>query len=305
MKYHEIKIIPHNADVQSLADALTAVGFDAFELSDSGLPEPGGWDYIDDTLKAQTSAPPFIRIYLENEASFPEAYVQLKRAVYDWADSDEKVDFEESVRDENEWKDVWKSYFKPFNAGKNIVICPKWETYNPKPDEIVVTIDPGAAFGSGLHETTRMCIAALEKHVSPGSVVFDVGCGSGILGITAAKLGAGKVYAMDYDPASVSAAKENAALNGVPLSVLQSDLLQYAPEKKADVIVANIVADIIIRLNTDIQQYLKPGGIYIMSGIIAERLDDVLKSLSGHDFDIIRVDMMGEWRAITAAPSAL
>ena len=102
-----------------------------------------------------------------------------------------------------------------------------------------------------------------------------------------------------------SAAKENAALNGVPLSVLQSDLLQYAPEKKADVIVANIVADIIIRLNTDIQQYLKPGGIYIMSGIIAERLDDVLKSLSGHDFDIIRVDMMGEWRAITAAPSAL
>ncbi|MEX1307323.1 MAG: 50S ribosomal protein L11 methyltransferase [Eubacteriales bacterium] len=302
MTYHEIKLIPKNIDINSLADALTAIGFDAFELSDGGLPEPGGWDYIDEDLVTKSDEAPFIRIYLENSPSFPEQYVKLKRAVFEWADSDEAVIFEESRRDDSEWKDVWKTYFKPFKAGTHIVICPKWEEYSAAPDDIVVTIDPGAAFGSGLHETTKMCIAALEKHVSPGATVLDVGCGSGILGISATKLGAKRVWALDYDPASVSAAKENAGYNHVDMTVLQSDLLASAPRVKADVIVANIVADIIIELNKTVKDYLTENGIYIVSGIIAERLNDVVESLENHEFEVLNIDKMGEWRAITVSP---
>ncbi len=301
MRYHEIKLIPNNTDIPSLADALTAIGFDAFELSDGGLPEPGGWDYIDESLVEKQSDAPFIRLYFEDNADFPQLYVKMKRSVYDWADSDEAVTFEESVHDDSEWKDVWKQYFKPFTAGEHIVICPKWEIYHPKPEDIVVIIDPGAAFGSGLHETTRMCIAALEKHVSSGASVIDVGCGSGILGIAAAKLGADSVWALDYDPASVTSANENARLNGVAIHVAQSDLMAGAPEIKADVIVANIVADIIIRLNQTIRDYLAEDGIYIMSGIIAERLSDVLESLEQQGFTVHTVDKMGEWRAVTAS----
>ena len=127
MTYHEIKLIPQSGDINSLADALTAIGFDAFEISDSKMPEPGGWDYIDDELTAKSDDPPFIRIYLENTADLPAEYVKLKRTVFDWADSDENVIFEESLRDDSEWKDIWKQYFKPFKAGEHIVICPKWE----------------------------------------------------------------------------------------------------------------------------------------------------------------------------------
>jgi len=305
MTYHEIKLIPNSISVQTLADALTAIGFDTFETVDGGLPEPGGWDYIDDSLIENQDVSPFIRLYMENNADYPKNFVKLKRLLMDLSETDDAVTLEEAERDDSEWKDVWKAYFKPFKAGNSIVICPEWETYAPDDDEIVVTIDPGAAFGSGLHETTKMCVAALERVVTPGTTVFDVGCGSGILGITAAKLGAKDVWAMDYDPASISASKHNAKTNGVPISVLQSDLLQYAPEKQAGVIVANIVADIIIRLNHDIKRYLTDDGIYIMSGIIAERLDDVLESLDQIGFDILRVDKMGEWRAITATPKTI
>ena len=190
---------------------------------------------------------------------------------------------------EEDWADSWKKYYKPIKTGKRLVIVPVWEKYEPAPGEITVLMDPGMAFGTGTHETTRLCAALLEKYVKPGCSMLDVGCGSGILAICAAKLGAGKCFACDIDPVSVRIAAENAELNGTPAVVCRkSDLLSDVPEESGgyDVCTANIVADVIIRLAPDIGKYLAPDAALIVSGIIVERRDEVVRSLNDHGFEV-------------------
>ena len=158
------------------------------------------------------------------------------------------------------------------------------------------------AFGTGTHETTKLCIKSLKKHVRVGDTVADIGCGSGILAIAAAYLGAKDIYAFDRDTASIDAANKNIEINGFSgkIKVIKSDLLKDAPQFCADVMVANIIADIIINLNKSVKQYLKEHGTYIVSGIIADRMDEVISSLNENGFNVIDTDMMGEWRVITA-----
>ncbi|MBQ7670834.1 MAG: 50S ribosomal protein L11 methyltransferase [Clostridia bacterium] len=190
---------------------------------------------------------------------------------------------------EEDWADSWKKYYKPIKTGKRLVIVPVWEKYKPAPHEITVLMDPGMAFGTGTHETTRLCAALLEKYVKPGCSMLDVGCGSGILAICAAKLGAGKCFACDIDPVSVRIAAENAELNNTPAVVCRkSDLLSDVPEEDGgyDVCTANIVADVIIRLAPDIGKYLAPDAVLIVSGIIVERRDEVVKSLNENGFEV-------------------
>ena len=190
---------------------------------------------------------------------------------------------------EEDWADSWKKYYKPIKTGKRLVIVPVWEKYEPAPGEITVLMDPGMAFGTGTHETTRLCAALLEKYVKPGCSMLDVGCGSGILAICAAKLGAGKCFACDIDPVSVRIAAENAKLNGTPAVVCRkSDLLSDVPEEDGgyDVCTANIVADVIIRLAPDIGKYLASDAVLIVSGIIVERRDEVVRSLNDHGFEV-------------------
>ena len=201
---------------------------------------------------------------------------------------------------EEDWADSWKQYYKPIKTGKRLVIVPVWETYEAEDGEITVLMDPGMAFGTGTHETTRLCAGFVEEYTKPGCAVLDVGCGSGILAIAAAKLGAGKCFACDIDPVAVRVAKENAALNHTDnVKCEVSDLLKQAEKTPGgyDLVVANIVADIIIRLAPDVGDYLAPGGTFVVSGIIAERAEEVLAVLRANGYAVVDEHFENGWYA--------
>ena len=204
-----------------------------------------------------------------------------------------------TVRDED-WADNWKAYFHPEKVGGMIVIKPTWEDYEASPDDIVIELDPGSAFGTGTHPTTAMCIRELETLVKGGMRVFDVGTGSGVLSVAAAKLGATDVTAMDYDKVAVEVAAENIRQNGVEDVVKTgvSDILKSF-DGKADLIVANIIADIIIMLFDELDEHLAEGGHLLASGIISERLADVTEACLAHGFVVDKVTEEKGWVAMT------
>ena len=203
--------------------------------------------------------------------------------------------------DDGDWANVWKEHFKPFKVGNRIIIKPTWENYKGHSDDIIVEIDPGMAFGTGDHETTFLCLQLLEKYMSQGVSIVDVGCGSGILGIAAAKLGAKEVLCIDIDDNACKVAKDNTILNRVDetVTVRKGYLLDNA-KVKYDIVIANIVADIIISLSGQALDFLKNGGYFISSGIITDRKDDVKNSLKKHGFEIVEALTKGEWCAIVA-----
>ncbi len=202
---------------------------------------------------------------------------------------------------EEDWANSWKAYFKPEKVGQRVVIKPSWEDYHPQKDEVIIELDPGMAFGTGTHPTTAMCIRALEKHFQTGQRVYDVGTGSGVLSITAAKLGAGKVVAIDLDETAVRVARTNVEASGEShrIEVIQGNLLDVVTEP-ADLVVANIIADIIKVVSPDVLARLVPGGLFIASGIIDDRAADVREKLLADGFKIIEEETSGGWVAFVA-----
>ena len=208
--------------------------------------------------------------------------------------------YKREVKQEN-WENEWKKYFNVQKVSDSIVIKPSWEEYTAKEGEKIIDIDPGMAFGTGTHETTRMCINAIEKYMNKGDSLIDIGCGSGILSIAAAHLGAEKVIAVDLDKLAVKVSKENVDLNGFSntIDVRYGDLTDVIDEK-ADVIVANIIADIIAKLSENIADFKKDGGYFISSGIINDKKDFVISKLKENNFDIIEENNDGEWNCIVS-----
>ena len=201
---------------------------------------------------------------------------------------------------EEDWADSWKQYYKPIEIGNRLVVVPMWEKYDAKPNQVIVKMDPGMAFGTGTHETTRLCATLLEKYITDESTMLDVGCGSGILAICASKLGAKECYAYDIDPVAVKVAKENVKdndCNNIECGV--SDLLKGVKDAKYDVITANIVADIIIRLLPDIGKFMHKDTVLVISGIIDERCADVYKSINENAFVITEEIHENGWCAIS------
>ena len=202
---------------------------------------------------------------------------------------------------EEDWANSWKKYYTTLHIGKRTVIVPMWEEYEAKENEIVVKMDPGMAFGTGSHETTRLVIELLEKYTKEGVRMLDVGCGSGILAICASKLGAGECKAYDIDPIAVKVANENIAESGQEnITCEVSDLLKQVDLDggKYDLICANIVADIIIRMTPDIGRFMKDDCVLLCSGIIKERADDVILKLNEYALKVIeRIDDNG-WCAL-------
>ena len=199
---------------------------------------------------------------------------------------------------EEDWANSWKQYYKPVKIGERIVICPAWESYTPAEGELVIRMDPGMAFGTGTHETTRLVIRLLETYTKPGCRMLDVGTGTGILAICASRLGAELCRAYDIDPTAVRVARENIKDSGLTnVTCDRSDLLkQVSLEGGAyDLVCANIVADIIIRMTPDVGQYMKDDAILLASGIIAERCDDVIACFEANGFKIVECLTDNDW----------
>jgi len=202
--------------------------------------------------------------------------------------------------DEEDWAESWKAFFWPEKIGDRVVVKPTWRDYTPGPEEIIIELDPGMAFGTGTHPTTRLCVGLLETFVRDGDSLLDVGTGSGILMAAAYKLGASKVWGIDIDPVAVAVGTENLARNEVPdraRQVVAGDLARDVHDR-FDLVVANILSEVILSLLDQIPAVLEPGGIFICSGIIDENASSVLEKMIAMGFDLQAVHHMEGWTAI-------
>ena len=254
-------------------------------------------DLIDQELleRDRTIAAVSVFIPMEKSPAESEGFIRERLSVLDIPAEIECIGVHEE-----DWANSWKQYYKPIKTGEKLVIVPEWETYDPADGEIVVLMDPGMAFGTGTHETTRLCAMLLEKYVRPGDRMLDVGCGSGILAICAAKLGAGSCFACDIDPVAVRIAGENAALNQTAqVETGVSDLLAQAKKVPGGyhVCCANIVADVIIRLSPEIGGFMEPDGVLIVSGIITERAEETVSALKAAGWHLIAERRENGWFA--------
>ncbi len=199
-----------------------------------------------------------------------------------------------------DWSEAWKKFYKPFRAGKHLVIRPSWEEWDAAPDDIVIEIDPGMAFGTGTHETTALCVELIEEHFRGGDFL-DIGCGSGILGICAAKIGAKPVLCVDIDPDAVKTACENILKNNVSdcVTAVTGDLTQGIVQR-FDTVAANILAPIIINLCPYLKNTLNPGGMFICSGILSEQANDVEAALRECRYRIVEKRFKGDWAAFVS-----
>lgn len=264
---------------------------------------PLTWDFADINVLEHKGKVAVVKAYFAEEDNIEdvleyvnERLTELKEMGLDLGEA--KVEHEKMY--EEDWANTWKQYYKPSKVGEKIVVKPIWEEYEAKDGELVVDLDPGMAFGTGTHETTRMCIQALERYVKEESTVFDVGCGSGILAIAAAKLGAKLAVGVDLDPVAVESSIENVGYNNLNnIEILHGNLVEVI-DGKADIVVANILAEIICILTDDVKRVLKDGGTFITSGIIHDRVDMVCEKLEATGFEVIEKNRDGEWNCIVA-----
>ena len=263
------------------------------------------WDYVEEEVfKKNEEDDVLIKTYVSEEKNVMEFVEIIKQKVLGLKDFGIDIG-EGSVSldqvNEADWANAWKAYYKPTKVGQRVVVKPTWEDYAMQEGDLIIELDPGMAFGTGTHETTSMCIRELEKYVNKDSKVFDIGCGSGILAIAAAKLGAKEVVAVDLDEVAVKVVKENVLENKVEksVSVMHGNLTDVIKDK-ADVIVANIIADIIKILAKDVQNFMKEDAIFISSGIILDKVEEVKESLIENGFEIVEVQKLGEWSAIVS-----
>ena len=303
MDWTEIKIRVPIKDLETAGDiAQMTVPYGIYIEDYSNLEEEveqiARINLIDQALLEKDRSHGIIHIYI-NPGDHPAQAVAFLRERY----TAEKIAHEiicENCAEEG-WRDSWKQYFHTVPVGEKLLIRPTWhETCNPQ-GRIVLNLDPGLAFGTGTHETTRLCLAALEKHVKSGMQVLDVGCGSGILSVAALLLGAQHVVGVDIDATAVKIASENAQKNGVEerFEVLCGDLTEKVAGKY-HIVVANIVADAVIQLCASIADYMLEDAVYIASGIIDARTDDVLYALDHSRFTVLETAQDNGWYCITA-----
>ncbi|SEM55187.1 [LSU ribosomal protein L11P]-lysine N-methyltransferase [Terribacillus saccharophilus] len=247
----------------------------------------------------------FVKAYLPLNSFLNESVNEIKAAITNLREYQIDIGANEvsvSEVDEEDWSTAWKKYYKPVKISETFTIIPTWEEYTPvASDEVIMELDPGMAFGTGTHPTTVLSVQAIERYISKGDIVIDVGSGSGVLSIAAVLLGAQHVHAFDLDDVAVNSTKINAELNQTAdrITASANNLLEGV-EVEADVIVSNILAEIILKFTDDAYKLIKPGGLFITSGIISQKKGDVKDALIASGFDIVEVNEMEDWVAIIA-----
>lgn len=297
MRYTEISAAVSSTQVERAADILRHL-----TGRDVSIERPFTQPDLESDAVVDTASTAIVRAYADGDSG--SGALERARAALASAEVEARV----MARDvaEEDWAESWKEHFHVERFGERIVVAPSWRRHEPEPGDVVVTLDPGMAFGTGQHETTRMCLEALERVVRPGGRVLDVGCGSGILAIAAARLGAREVLAVDVDADCVRVTEENARRNGVDgiVRVRRGSLGDAWPFDQPSagfgVVVANIIARVIVDLAPNLVGALADGGRLIVSGVIGEREREVVEALTAAGLRIERVRAMGDWRCIEA-----
>ncbi len=315
MKWKKYTLTTTTAAVDLISCAFDEIGIEGIEIEDNvPLTEKETKGMFIDILP---ELPPDegiakVSFYLDAEEDTASMLARVQDALRELRDFTDlgACTIEESETEDKDWINNWKQYFKPFTVDE-ILIKPTWETVPEEhKDKLLIQIDPGTAFGTGMHETTQLCIRQLKKYVKDGIRVLDVGTGSGILGIAALKLGAGQVFGTDLDENAITAVGENLESNGISreqFTVLQGNIIDDRAVQDAagyecyDVAVANILADVIILLQKEIPVHIKKGGMFITSGIIDRKEEAVRAAFEANEaFEIVEITHQGEWVSVTA-----
>ncbi len=317
MEWKEVNIYTTTEGIELLCSKLTDIGIKGFAIRDAEdfreflENKNGQWDYIDDDLMGLTQCETCITVYIPSNEQGAEMLAAIKSMLSEIRSLDSqklygRLEAEFTSIREEDWANNWKQYFKPFKVGQKLVIKPSWEDYDNTEGRIILEIDPASSFGTGKHHTTRLCLELLEKYLSEGDRLLDMGCGSGILSIGAMLLGAGSAVGVDIEENAAVTALENAEKNHISPEVyktyygniLSDEGLAAQIDEKYDIITANIVADVIIAMKEYFVRYLKKGGILIISGIIEERMDETIAELESAGFSESEPYVKEGWAAV-------
>lgn len=271
------------------------------------------WDYVDDELLKEKAKETCVKAYVSDNASGNEMLLSIRQAMRSLKEYDKdglfgRLEIEIGNLSEEDWANNWKKFFHPMNVGKRILIKPEWEELTEPTDRLVFNINPGMTFGTGSHYTTQLCMEEMEDYIDGTKDVLDLGCGSGILSVTALMLGAKSALAVDIDPNCIDVAYANAKRNNVNTDnyeVIAGDVISdekvsaYIKQKKYPVVLANIVADVIIGITPLVKECIREDGVFIASGIIEDRIEDVKAELLENGFEIIKISKRKDWVAVT------
>ncbi len=320
MDWIEITITTTSAGIESVCGNLYQLGITGLQIEDEAdfkdflENNHQFWDYVDEDLIKEKQKETCIKAYVSNNASGNEMLLSIKQAIealksYDADGEFGKLEISLGNLSEEDWANNWKKYFHPMNVGNKILIKPEWEELGEPTDRLVFNINPGMTFGTGSHYTTQLCIEELENYVDDKKTVLDLGCGSGILSIISLMLGAKSALAVDIDPNCVDIAYQNAKRNNVNIDnyeVISGNILDdenicnYIQKNKYDIVLANIVADVIIASMPLVKTCIADNGIFITSGIIEDRIDDVKNALIKNGFEVIKTNRRKDWAAMVA-----